>query len=50
MLSHNGLYDKILYDVILYDKISPSNCIYVQCIGYESQSSPRRSREQSCLA
>ena len=24
------------YDVILYDEISPSNCMYMQCIGYES--------------
>ena len=24
-----------IYDVILYDEISPSNCIYMQCIGYE---------------
>ena len=37
-------------DGILHDEISPSNCIYMQCHGYESQSSPRRSREQSCLA
>ena len=47
---HVKTYDVILYDIILYDEISSSNCIYMQCIGYESQSSPRRSREQSCLA
>ena len=47
---HVNSYDVILYDEILHDEILPSNCIYMLCIGYESQSSPRRSREQSCLA
>ena len=47
---HVKTYNVIPYDVILYDEISSSNCIYMQCIGYESQLSPRRSGEQSCLA
>ena len=43
---HVNLHNVILYDEILHDEISPSNCIYMQCLGYESQSSPCRSREQ----